>query len=288
MTRGFLIDMDGVIYRGREVIPGGAEFIEYLKKERMPFLFLTNNSKATTLDVIMKLRKMDIHVEPENVYTSAIATARFIASQHAGATAFVLGEGGLLNALHDCGIAIDESHPDYVIVGEGRTWTAENVEKAIDAVISGSKLIGTNLDPAPKTIGWMKPGTGAIIKMIEEATGKKAFSVGKPSPIMLRDARKQLGLQASQTTIIGDTMCTDILGGVLMGYQTILTLGGATHREDLVNYPYQPHIILDSVADMIPLLQKQTSGADSDKLSKRGNSFPGLEETVIIFNETSR
>jgi NagD protein len=288
MNRGFLIDMDGVIYRGQEVIPGGAEFIEYLKKEHLPFLFLTNNSKPTKLDILLKLKKLNIHVEPENIYTSAIATARFIASQHAGATAFVLGEGGLINALHDCEIAIDESHPGYVIVGEGRTWTAENVAKAIDCVISGAKLIGTNMDPSPKIMGWMKPGTGAIIKMIEEATGKKAFSVGKPSPIMLRDARKELGLQASQTTIIGDTMCTDILGGVLMGYQTILALTGATHRDNLINYPYQPHHIIESIADMIPLLQKQASDIDSDKSPMRGRYFAGLEETTLFFNEATR
>ena len=288
MKRGFLIDMDGVIYRGKEVIPGGAEFIEYLKKERLPFLFLTNNSKPTKLDILMKLKKLNIHVEQENVYTSAIATARFIASQHAGATAFVLGEGGLINALNDCEIAIDESHPDYVIVGEGRTWTAENVAKAIDFVILGAKLIGTNMDPSPKIMGWMKPGTGAIIKMIEEATGKKAFSVGKPSPIMLRDARKELGLQANQTTIIGDTMCTDILGGVLMGYRTILTLTGATHRDDLINYTYQPHNIIESIADMIPLLQEEALGVDSYKDPARGRHFAGLDETVITFNKETQ
>jgi NagD protein len=283
MKNGFLIDMDGVIYRGNEIIPGGDEFVEYLQKEEMPFLFLTNNSRPTKLDIILKLRKLNINVDEGNIYTSAIATARFIASQHPEATAFVLGEGGLLNALHDCKIAIDESHPDYIIIGEGRTWTAENVEKAIDFVISGSKLIATNLDPAPKIAGWMKPGTGAIVKMIEEATGKKAFSVGKPSPIMMRGARKELGLQASQTTIIGDTMCTDVLGGVLMGYRTVLTLTGSTHREDLIHYPYQPHIIIDSIAEMVPLLKEQDFFAEAGPV--KGEYSAGMDETTMIFHE---
>jgi NagD protein len=248
--------MDGVIYRGNELIPGGREFIEFLKSNKLPFLFLTNNSRPTKLDIVRKLKRFGIVVDESNVYTSAIATAKFLSSPHPHATAFVIGEGGLLNALHDYEIAVDETHPDYVVIGEGRTWTAENIGKAIDFVIAGAKLIGTNLDPAPKIKGWMKPGTGAIIKMIEEATGKKAFSVGKPSPIMMRNARKQLNLQAAETTMIGDTMATDILGGVLGGIRTILTLTGDTKKEDLVHYAYQPNYVVESVKDVVPLLNK--------------------------------
>lgn len=262
--KGFLIDMDGVIYRGGEIIPGGREFIEYLKQKDIPFLFLTNNSRPTKLDVVRKLKKMNIDVEQRNIYTSAIATAKFISSQHPSATAFVIGEGGLLNALNDCQIAVEESNPDYVIIGEGRTWTAENIEKAIDHVISGARLIGTNLDPAPKMKGWMKPGTGAIIKMIEEATGISAFSVGKPSPIMLRNARKELELHSAETIIIGDTMSTDILGGVLMGYSTILTLTGATSEEDLGKYTYQPNYIINSIKDIIPVVEKILNSVEID------------------------
>lgn len=254
--QGFLIDMDGVIYRGGKVIPGGKDFIDYLEKNSIPFLFLTNNSRPTKLDVVRRLKKLGIHIDQSNVYTSAIATAQFISRQHPSATAFVIGEGGLLNALHDCQIAIEESKPDYVIIGEGRTWTAENIEKAIDFVIAGAKLIGTNLDPAPKIKGWMKPGTGAIIKMIEEATGKNAFSVGKPSPIMLRNARKHLALHSDETIIIGDTMSTDILGGVLMGYTSILTLSGTTKQESLKNYTYQPNFVINSIKDIFPVLEK--------------------------------
>jgi NagD protein len=263
---GFLVDMDGVIYRGNELIPGGREFIEYLKSNKLPFLFLTNNSRPTKLDIVRKLKRFGIVVDESNVYTSAIATAKFLSSQHPHATAFVIGEGGLLNALHDFEIAVDETRPDYVVIGEGRTWTAENIEKAIDFVIGGAKLIGTNLDPAPKIKGWMKPGTGAIIKMIEEATGKRAFSVGKPSPIMMRNARKQLNLQAAETTMIGDTMATDILGGVLGGIRTILTLTGDTKKEDLAHYAYQPNFVVDSVKDVIPLLGKLLQ----DQTDRRG------------------
>jgi len=264
LKNGFLIDMDGVLYRGEKIIQGGKKFVNYLKDNNIPFLFLTNNSRPTKLDIVRRLKKLDIHVDQSNVYTSAIATARFISSQHPSASAFVIGEGGLLNALHDCQIAIDESNPDYVVIGEGRTWTAENIEKAIDFVISGAKLIGTNLDPAPKIKGWMKPGTGAIIKMIEEATGISAFSVGKPSPIMLRDARKQLDLQAAETIIIGDTMSTDILGGVLMGYISILTLSGSTKKEDLENYTYQPNYVIDSIKDIFLVLEKILNNSDVD------------------------
>ncbi len=277
---GFLVDMDGVVYRGSEIIPGAREFIDYLRVNNLPFVFLTNNSRPTKLDIIRKLKRFNITAYESNVYTSAIATAQFLSAQHPHATAFVIGEGGLLNALHEYEIAVDDTSPDYVVIGEGRTWTAENIEKAIDFVIAGAKLIGTNLDPSPKIKGWMKPGTGAILKMIEEATGKKAFSVGKPSPVMMRNARKQLNLQASETTIVGDTMPTDILGGVLMGIRTILTLSGDTKKEDLDTYPYQPNYVIDSVKDIIPLLNKLLGlnggrstdyGSMSLRLHKAGN-----------------
>src|SRR4029078_2378712 len=159
------------------------------------------------------------------------------------------GEGGLILSLHDNGYAIVAHDPDYVVVGEGRTLNLEMVEKAIDFVLAGAKLIGTNLDPPPKIKGWTKPGTGAIIAMLEEATGKKAFSVGKPSPVMMRMARKGIGLETAETTVIGDTMETDVLGGVQMGYRTILVLTGWTKREDLTKYAYQPDMVVHSIAD---------------------------------------
>jgi NagD protein len=253
---GFLIDMDGVIYRGSEIIPGGKEFISYLEENNIPYLFLTNNSKPSPRDVAHRLNKIGFDVHESHIYTSAMATAKFIASQKKTGSAYVLGEGGLLKAMDEVGYAIDDSEPDYVIVGEGRTLTLEMVEHAIDLIIDGAKLIATNLDPAPKIKGWAKPGTGAVIAMIEEATGAKAFSVGKPSPIMMREARKYINVSTDETYMIGDTMETDIQGGVLMSYKTILTLSGTTKREELKNYPYQPHYIVDSVKDVIKIIEE--------------------------------
>ncbi len=216
--KGVLLDMDGVIYRGSSMIPSADRFIASLKEANIPFLFLTNNSRSTRRDLASRLVQIGIEVEESHIYTSAMATAEFLADQKPRGSAFVLGEGGLILALHDAGYAIVEKSPDYVVVGEGRSLTLEAVEKAIDFVIEGSRLVATNLDPAPKVKGWPKPGTAAVVAMLESATGIKAFSVGKPSPVMMRSARKSLGLSASQTVMIGDTMDTDILGGIQMGY----------------------------------------------------------------------
>ncbi|MCA9236461.1 MAG: HAD family hydrolase [Planctomycetales bacterium] len=248
--KGFLIDMDGVIYRGSELIPGADRFIESLLRGRIPFLFLTNNSQRTRRDVAMKLTRMGVPVEPRHIFTCAMATARFLASQKPHGTAFVIGEGGLLNALHENGYAIVDKSPDYVVVGEGRTLSFEMVEQAVQLVVDGAKLIATNLDPNCPTPTGTRPGCGAIVKLIEEATGIRAFSVGKPSPVMMRQARKELGMATSETIMVGDTMETDIVGGVQMGYRTILVLSGGTSPEDLKNYAYQPDLVLDSVADL--------------------------------------
>ncbi|MAT72462.1 MAG: TIGR01457 family HAD-type hydrolase [Planctomycetaceae bacterium] len=248
--KGFLIDMDGVIYRGSELIPGADRFIDSLLRCRIPFLFLTNNSQRTRRDVAMKLVRMGVDVEPQHIFTCAMATARFLASQKPHGTAFVIGEGGLLNALHENGYAIVDKSPDYVVVGEGRTLSFEMVEQAVQLVCDGAKLIATNLDPNCPTPAGTRPGCGAIVKLIEEATGIRAFSVGKPSPVMMRQARKELGMATSETIMVGDTMETDIVGGVQLGYRTILVLSGGTAREDLRNYAYQPDMVIDSVADL--------------------------------------
>jgi len=251
--KGYLLDMDGVLYRGESPIPGVSEFINHLNDNEIPYLFLTNNSCPTPRDIALKLEKrLQVKVLPENIYSSAMATAEFIRSQKPGGSAFVLGEGGLLKAVYDVGYACNESDPDFVLVGETRSLTLEGVEKAIDMIIAGARLIATNLDPAPKVRGWPKPATGAVIAMLEEATGRKAFCLGKPSPIMMRAARKHLGLQTDETVMIGDTMETDILGGINMGYETILVLTGTTAREDIEKYPYRPHLVVESVADLIP------------------------------------
>jgi len=253
MHRGFLIDMDGVIYRGGQLIPGAAEFIAHLQASENPFTFLTNNSQRTRRDVATKLSRMGIDVDEQHVFTCAMATARFLAQQLPEGTAYVIGEGGLLQALHANGYAIVDHSPDYVVVGEGRAFTFEMFEAATRMIVDGAKLIATNLDPNCPTQHGMRPGCGAIVAMLETATGLKAFSVGKPSPVMMRMARKELGLTTAETTIIGDTMETDILGGVQMGYRTVLVLSGGTRREDLARYAYRPDVVVDSLADLVGL-----------------------------------
>ena len=250
MKKGFLLDMDGVIYSGDDLIPGADEFIAELQQREIPFLFMTNNSQRTPIDVVNKVAKMGIKVEEKNVYTSAMATAWFLSFMKPNGTAYVLGEGGLITSLAQQGYSLVNSNPDFVVVGEGRNFTLEMVNQAVDMILSGAKLIATNLDPSPKKKGWANLGIKAIVAMLEEATGKQAFSVGKPSPVMMRSARKYLGLEASETIVVGDTMGTDILGSVQLGYTTVLTLSGVTKKTDIDEYPFKPDMVVGSVKDL--------------------------------------
>jgi len=247
---GYLLDMDGVIYRGNDLIPGADRFVQHLINTDTPFLFLTNNSQRTRRDVVTKLSRLGIDVEERHIFTCAMATARFLSAQKQGGTAFVIGEGGLLQALHQNGFSIVDHDPDFVVVGEGRSVNFEMIETAVRMVLNGARLIATNLDPNCPTQAGLRPGCGAIAAMLEVATGQKAFSVGKPSPLMMRAAREELGLSTAETIVIGDTMETDILGGAQMGYRTILVLTGGTRRSDLTRYAYQPDQVLNSIADV--------------------------------------
>ncbi|MDQ3232663.1 MAG: HAD-IIA family hydrolase [Pseudobdellovibrionaceae bacterium] len=259
MKMGFLIDMDGVVYRGTQIIPGAVEFIERLHKLQVPFMFLTNNSQRTPMDVATRLQRMGFDVTQDHIFTSAQATANYLGGHKPGGTAYVIGEGGLLNALDRVGIAIVDNRPDFVVIGEGRTMTLENVEKAVHMVNQGAKLIATNLDAnCPTQDGGVRPGCGAYVKMIEEATGFRAFSPGKPSPVIFRAARKRLGLQTGETIMVGDTMETDILGGVQLGFRTILVMSGGTKAADMHRFAYSPDVIIDSVDAMtVEFIQQQ-------------------------------
>jgi NagD protein len=252
MTRyGFLIDMDGVIYRGNTLIPGADRFIDLLLQHNIPFRFLTNNSQRTRRDVATKLARLGVKADEEHVFTCAMATARFLAKQRPGGTAFVIGEGGLLQALHYNGFSIVDHDPDYVVVGEGKTVTHEMLDTAVQLIMRGAKLIATNLDPNCPTQNGLRSGCGATVAFLETATGIRAFSVGKPSPVMMRLSRNELRTASSRTVMIGDTMETDILGGVQMGYRTVLVLSGGTKREDLNRHAYRPDMIIDSVANLV-------------------------------------
>lgn len=254
---GFLIDMDGVLYRGPELIPGAERFVAGLRDHDIPFRFLTNNSQRTRRDVVARLVRMGLDVEEEHVFTSAMATARFLAQQKPGGTAYVIGEGGLLTALHQHGYAVVDHDPDYVVVGEGRTFNLEMVEAAVRMILGGAKLIATNLDPnCPTQGGSLRPGCGAMVAMLETAAGVRAFSVGKPSPVMMRAARKELGLSTDETTMIGDTMETDILGAVQLGFHSVLVLSGGTKPEDLPRYAYRPEVVVPSLAELADLMSR--------------------------------
>jgi NagD protein len=254
MAQGLLIDMDGVVYGGDVMIPGADEFVARLLKENIPFSFMTNNSQRTRLEAVRKLRKLGIEVTEKHIYTSAMATGKFLAGQVPGGTAYVLGEGGLLTSLHENGITLVDNDPDFVVLGEGRNFTLEMVQRAVDMILAGAKFIATNRDPSPKKKGWNNLGIAATASMIEEATGVKAFVVGKPGPVMMRAARKALGLETAEVTVIGDTMDTDIQGGVQMGYKTILVLSGITKKEELTKYAFKPDLVVNSVHDIkLPL-----------------------------------
>lgn len=246
--------MDGVVYGGDIMIPQADKFIANLVKNNIPFMFMTNNSQRTRLEAVRKLAKLGIDVTVDHIYTSAMATGKFLASQIPNGTAYVLGEGGLLTSLHENGITLVDNEPDFVVLGEGRNFTLEMVQRAVDMILNGAKFIATNRDPSPKKKGWNNLGIAATAAMIEEATGIKAFVVGKPGPVMMRSARKALGLETADTTVIGDTMDTDIQGGVQMGYKTILVLSGITKKEELKRYAFKPDLVVNSVDDIqLPL-----------------------------------
>jgi NagD protein len=252
MHYGYLIDMDGVIYKGSEVIPGAPEFITYLQESGTPYLFLTNNSAYTPLDVVVKLRKFDIQTSVEHVYTSALATAEFVQRQRPNGTAFVIGEGGLLNALNDVGYAISKQEPDYVIVGEGRVLNFELVEQAHRCIAAGASLLSTNADTWCPTDSGPRPGCGALVALLESATGTTAYHVGKPNPFMMRAARKRIGLRTDEVVMIGDTMETDIRGATDLGFTSILVLTGSTTVEQLQSYPFTPTKVVNSIAELLP------------------------------------
>ena len=249
--KGYLIDMDGVIYHGSKLIPGADGFIRRLQADNIPFLFLTNNSERSSKDLTTKLDHLGLKVSWKHFYTAAHCTADFLVRQRSQCSAYVIGEGGLLFALQEKGIAFDAIRPDFVVVGEGRTINFEMAEKAVRLIELGAVLIGTNPDTWCPTDNGPRPGTGAVVAMLEAATGKKAYYLGKPNPFMFLMARQKLGLHTSETVMIGDTLETDIKGAVEIGIQAYLVLSGSTSRSDLDACAYRPTRIFDSIADLL-------------------------------------
>jgi len=248
--KAFIIDMDGVLYHGNRLLKGAAEFVAWLKQKEKRFLFLTNSSSRSPIELSHKLARLGIEVEPEHFYTSALATAGFLSNQHPGGTVYAIGEPGLINALYDAGYTMNDVNPDYVVVGESSAYTYDTVVKAVRLVLGGARLVGTNPDLSGPMEDGIVPACGALVAPIELATGRKAYFIGKPNPLMMRHALKRLGTPREETAIVGDRMDTDIVAGMETEVETVLVLSGVTAREDLRNFPYAPKHILEGVFEI--------------------------------------
>jgi NagD protein len=249
--KGFISDMDGVIYHGNKLLPGAKEFVEWLKKENKKYLFLTNSSERTPRELQEKLYRLGIDVTRDVFYTSALATAMFLKAQKPRGSAFIIGEAGLINAMYDVGYTMNNIDPDYVVVGDTRTYSYEKIEKAINLVLKGARLIGTNPDLTGPVEDGIAPSVKALIAPIELAANKSAYFVGKPNPLMMRNALKKLGCRREDTVIIGDRMDTDIIAGIESEIDTCLVLSGITDREGIDAFPYRPHYVLNGVGEMV-------------------------------------
>ena len=248
--KGFICDMDGVIYHGNRLLPGVHEFVDWLYREKKEFLFLTNGSGKTQKELQQKLARMGLDSDEKHFYTSALATARFVARQMPGARAFVIGEPGLLNALYEQGITYDENNPDYVIVGESSSYTYDKICRAVRCIQKGARLIGTNTDLTVSSETGEVPACRALVAPIELATGKAAYYVGKPNPLMMRTGLNLLGVRSQDAAMIGDRMDTDMVAGIETGLDTVLVLSGVSTRETVEQFPYRPRLILSGVGDI--------------------------------------
>ncbi len=248
--KAFICDMDGVIYHGNRLLDGVPEFVDWLNKTGKDFLFLTNSSERAPRELAQKLGRMGLDVSPDHFYTSALATASFLASQCPGGSVYVIGEPGLVNALYDAGLSMNDYNPDYVVFGETRSLSYEKIERAVELVFKGAKLIGTNSDiTAPGERGII-PATRALIAPIELATNKSAYYIGKPNPLIMRHALKSLGCHRAEAAIVGDRMDTDIIAGIESELDTVLVLSGVTTLETINDFPYRPTYILNGVGDI--------------------------------------
>ncbi|MDD7308655.1 MAG: HAD-IIA family hydrolase [Eubacteriales bacterium] len=248
--KGFICDMDGVIYHGNKLLPGVKEFVDWLYREDKNFLFLTNSSERSPKELQIKLARMGLEVDESHFYTSALATAKFISSQAPGCSAYVIGGAGLVTALHDAGITMNDVDPDYVIIGEGNTYNYENILKAVKLVMRGAKLIGTNSDLTGPVEDGIIPACRAMISPIEMATGQKAYFIGKPNPLMMRTGLRILGVHSEDAVMIGDRMDTDIVAGIETGLDTVLVLSGVTDQNEIKKFPYRPRLVLNGVGDI--------------------------------------
>jgi NagD protein len=246
----WLMDMDGVLVREEQAIAGADRFIGTLKDKGLPFLVLTNNSIYTRRDLAARLRASGLEVPEESIWTSALATAGFLADQRPGGSAFVIGEAGLTTALHSEGYTLTERDPDYVVLGETRTYSFERITAAIRLIGEGARFIATNPDPTGPSATGPLPATGSVAALISRATGVEPYFVGKPNPLMMRSALNAIDAHSETTAMIGDRMDTDIVAGLEAGLETILVLTGVTAEAETERFPYRPSRILVSVAEL--------------------------------------
>lgn len=250
--KGFICDMDGVIYHGNLLLPGVREFVDFLKRENKKFLFLTNSSERAPKELQQKLERLGLEVDEKHFYTSALSTAAFLKQQCPGGSAYVIGEPGLVGALYEAGFTMNEVNPDYVVMGETHAYSFEKIERAVQLVRAGAKLIGTNPDLTGPVEGGIVPACKALMSPIELATGRNAYYLGKPNPLMMRHGLSLLGVSPEECAIIGDRMDTDIVAGVECGIDTVLVLSGVTTEHEMRKFPYRPRYVLSGVGDIVP------------------------------------
>jgi NagD protein len=250
-VESWLTDMDGVLVHEEHAIPGSAEFIQALLKHDRPFLVLTNNSTYTARDLRARLLISGIDVPEDRIWTSAMATAQFLSDQTSGGTAFVIGEAGLTSALHEAGFVLTERYPDYVVLGETRTYSFPAITAAIRLIESGARFIATNPDPTGPSPEGTLPATGSVAALITRATGIKPYFIGKPNPLMMRAALNRIEAHSESTVMVGDRMDTDVISGIEAGMRTVLVLTGSTKEEQVTTFPYRPTRIVNSIADLV-------------------------------------
>jgi NagD protein len=248
--KNYLLDMDGVLIRGKELIPGADQFIENLTQKNIEYLVFTNNPIYTQRDLAHRLQSIGLNIPERRIFTSAMATARFLHSQHPHGKAFVIGEAGLTQALYEVGYVITDIHPDYVVLGEPFSYSLDQITKAIRLITEGALFIATNPDPVGREAEGLVPACGALAALIEKATDRSPFFIGKPNPLMMRHALNYLNLHSANTIMVGDRMDTDVVAGLMSGMNTILVLSGVSKHEDIAKYPYRPTQIVASVRDI--------------------------------------
>ncbi len=247
----WLMDMDGVLVHEEQAIPGAGDFLASLRERDAPFLVLTNNSIYTPRDLAARLRASGLDVPEESIWTSALATARFLEDQRPGGSAYVVGEVGLTTALHTAGYTLTDRDPDYVVLGETRTYSFERITRAIRLVANGARFIATNPDATGPSPDGPLPATGSVAALISRATGVEPYFVGKPNPLMMRSALNAIDAHSETTAMIGDRMDTDVVAGLEAGLETILVLTGVTQREEAERHPFRASRVLDSIADLV-------------------------------------